>query len=90
MLVDCVAHGHAAGSEPAGRGLLALAPSMQQAPADDGAHDCALISFCPSKRPMRVVHERISQLFHEIRLDELCSLTPATTTPAATPVARTR
>ena len=35
---------------------------------------CSLIAFCPSKNPMRVVHERISQLFHQIRLDELCNL----------------
>tara|TARA_R110002072_G_scaffold87129_3_gene196615 strand:- start:27228 stop:27854 length:627 start_codon:yes stop_codon:yes gene_type:complete len=51
-----------------------------------GSHDCSLIGFCPSKQPMRVVHQRISQLFADIHLDELCSMTPvadATTTPAA-------
>ncbi|MBL8755676.1 MAG: Rrf2 family transcriptional regulator [Planctomycetes bacterium] len=83
VLVDCVAHDRAA-SLPSG--LLALAPS-QRSPAarasDHDDHDCALISFCPSKRPMRVVHERISQLFHEIRLDELCSLAPAATPATA-------
>jgi hypothetical protein len=29
------------------------------------------------------VHERISQLFREIHLDELCSLTPASTPATA-------
>lgn len=96
------------------RPLLALAPSMRPAPtapshgepgqvgpAPAGAThpDCALMSFCPSKRPMRLVHERISQLFRDIRLDELCSLPAsaaagASTTPpaalAAGPTARTR
>jgi hypothetical protein len=43
----------------------------------DGPHDCALISFCPSKQPMRIVHERISQLFRDIHLDELCAMAPA-------------
>ncbi|MFT4843488.1 MAG: hypothetical protein ACI90M_003968, partial [Candidatus Azotimanducaceae bacterium] len=48
--------------------------------------DCSLIGFCPSKQPMRVVHQRISQLFADIHLDELCSMTPvalATATPTA-------
>lgn len=106
VLVDCVAHGDAseAGGSTSPRPLLALAPSMQPAPAAPApatpAHpDCALMSFCPSKRPMRLVHERISQLFRDIRLDELCSLPAsaaagaATTQPpalAAGPTARTR
>lgn len=83
--------------------LLALAPSMHSAakggdtatarPAhrrdvDAHEHDCSLISFCPSKAPMRVVHERISQLFATIRLDELCSLAQAPThRPATAPTA---
>lgn len=37
-------------------------------------HECSLIGICPSKNPMRIVHERISDLFAKIRLDELCSL----------------
>jgi len=91
VLVDCVAHGQA--SESASRGqdggnpgphpLLALAPSMQPAPTEPSHQDCALMSFCPSKRPMRLVHERISQLFRDIRLDELCSLPTATPAPAS-------
>jgi Rrf2 family protein len=77
VLVDCVAHAehHAA----AGSRLLALAPSQRaKAPTDgdDAGHDCSLIAFCPSKAPMRLVHDRIAQLFAGIHLDELCSLSP--------------
>ncbi len=88
VLVDCIAHA-ARGDDPIGKGLLPqsllpLAPSMR---GDDDTepdeHDCALISFCPSKAPMRVVHERIAQLFRTIHLDELCSLTPFPPAPAA-------
>jgi hypothetical protein len=32
---------------------------------------------------MRVVHERISQLFADIYLDELCSMTPVANATAA-------
>lgn len=91
VLVDCVAHGQAGeGSANGPHPLLALAPSMQPAPATADhagqAHaDCALMSFCPSKRPMRLVHERISQLFRDIRLDELCSLPASAAAGAATP-----
>ena len=85
VLVDCVAHGgHTSGAHTAPTSLLALAPSMRAADgtraADktvtDTPHDCALISFCPSKQPMRIVHERISQLFRDIHLDELCAMAP--------------
>jgi len=56
----------------------------------DGSHDCSLISFCPSKNPMRVVHERINNLFRQIRLDELCSLsTSAHGAPKAAPASAT-
>lgn len=80
------ATGSPTGSATASGGLLALAPSMRPAAAhdaDDG-HDCALIAFCPSKAPMRVVHDRIAQLFRDIRLDELCALPIATPTRSAT------
>lgn len=80
--------------------LLALAPSMRQdaSARQDGrgtvrtageTPDCALMSFCPSQRPMRLVHERISQLFHEIRLDELCAMPTAPAGPSGS-VAATR
>ncbi|MCA3008225.1 MAG: Rrf2 family transcriptional regulator [Phycisphaerales bacterium] len=91
-LVECVAHGHAAdGAAPAageaasGGGLLSLAPSMRATDDHDGA-DCALIAFCPSKAPMRVVHDRIARLFRDIKLDELCALPPThhSSGPAAT------
>lgn len=74
--VDCIG-GHADGEvrEPRASGPLALADHQP-----DSGMGCALIGFCPSKNPMRIVHERISQLFRQIRLDELCSL------PAAAPV----
>jgi Rrf2 family protein len=74
VLVDCIAHGGAGDGAAATEALLPLAPSMHG--PDDGEHDCSLISFCPSRAPMRVVHERIAQLFRTIHLDELCSLTP--------------
>jgi len=70
-LVDCVAGHHA--EAPAGQpSPLALAAHQPH-----GSSHCALSGFCPSKHPMRVVHERISQLFRQIRLDELCSLPPS-------------
>jgi Rrf2 family protein len=46
-------------------------------------HTCSLISFCSTKNPMRVVHQRIAGMFEQIRLDELCGLVPfQTETPA--------
>ncbi len=44
--------------------------------AHAAADACTLIDFCPTKNPMRVVHERIADLFHRIKLDELCGLAP--------------
>lgn len=78
--VDCIGTQAEAQARPAATGsLLALA-----SPAADPATGCSLIGFCPSKNPMRIVHERISQLFRQIRLDELCSLPAATAAPART------
>jgi hypothetical protein len=39
-----------------------------------------LITFCPTKNPMRIVHERLQALFQEITLAEMCGLSgcPAT------------
>lgn len=63
VLVDCMRH------QPAEEATA----DPSAAPADVD-HDCSLISFCPTKNPMRIVHERIAQLFTGIRLDELCGL----------------
>lgn len=99
-LVDCIEREpHPVGANPVGAGagssLLPLARSQNATQHDtsrgtNGAaaaeHECALIAFCPSKNPMRIVHRRIADLFHQIRLDELCALgerspaDPATTT----------
>jgi Rrf2 family protein len=87
-LVDCIEREHAdvaAGLLPQAKG-----PAKNQASGTHTAHDCSLISFCPSKNPMRLVHQRIADLFHRIRLDELCSLPPAVfpvsaKIPASTP-----
>lgn len=95
-LVDCVPHPAsflAAAAAPEDEGSSATDPtsasptsaSLPGATAS-GNHNCSLIGFCPSKQPMRIVHERISQLFADIYLDELCSMTPvanATTAPTA-------
>ena len=77
VLVDCIDHSSAEESPAADDGseLLPQAPSMSGGDAGHGS-DCSLISFCPSKQPMRVVHERIAALFDEIHLDELCAMTP--------------
>jgi Rrf2 family protein len=61
-LVDCIRH---VGDSGAGRTVLS-----------DDPHDCSLVSFCPTKNPMRVVHQRIAGLFSTITLDELCGLAP--------------
>jgi len=76
-LVDCIG-GHDTGERPPQ--LLAQARSQE----NGRSHNCSLISFCPSKNPMRVVHERISHLFQSIHLDELCSLEKPTKKPATT------
>ena len=77
-LVDCVGPEPAAAAANSGNGdgtsgLLPQAPAAEQ-------HDCSLIAFCPSKQPMRIVHQRISKLFAEIHLDELCAMTPVYST----------
>lgn len=81
-LVDCVpqfaasASGGNSNDERAGDDRPANnRPASDRAEAT-GGHDCSLSSFCPSKQPMRIVHDRISRLFNEIYLDELCSMTP--------------
>lgn len=78
-LVDCIGHHH---DTPDAGGAHLLPQAASPSNARNGL--CSLISFCPSKNPMRVVHERISQLFRQIRLDELCSLGPPRKKPATT------
>lgn len=34
---------------------------------------CALTSFCPSREPLQILHERIVLLMKELTLDELCT-----------------
>ncbi len=62
-------------SEPHSEPVAAASPLAlaRQQPAES-VSTCSLIAFCPSKNPMRVVHDRISHLFQQIRLDELCNL----------------
>jgi Rrf2 family protein len=99
VLVDCVTHPTAfLAGDAASVGEASAAPdagSSADASLPDetttGAHNCALIGFCPSKQPMRVVHARISQLFADIHLDELCSMTPvASVTTAPTTISNSQ
>ena len=50
-------------------GPFALVDCASDAP--DGDSMCSLLSFCPSKRPMRVLHGRIATLMDELKLDDL-------------------
>ncbi|GDY01164.1 transcriptional regulator [Planctomycetota bacterium] len=70
QLVECVRDSHRLGSSLAGSSLK----SSQ-------GHQCSLISFCPSKNPMRVVHDRIERILNELTLSEMCGLTACPTTP---------
>ena len=83
-LVGCTGHVHGTHTP-----LLALAPSMRASTSKalDDTSDCSLMAFCPSKRPMRLVQDRIAKLFADIRLDELCALSPSTA-PARTLASR--
>ena len=82
-LVDCIEREpHPVGAGAAGSTGSPLLPLARSQNGTSGAstgapateHECALIAFCPSKNPMRIVHRRIADLFHQIRLDELCAL----------------
>lgn len=42
--------------------------------AADADHACNLIAFCPTKNPMRIVHDRIAGLLDDITLAEMCGL----------------
>lgn len=99
VLVDCVSHPAAfltgdaasAGEVSAATDAGSSADASLPDETTTGAHNCALIGFCPSKQPMRVVHARISQLFADIHLDELCSMTPvASVTTAPTTISNSQ
>ena len=77
-LVDCCSSAGVQAGKDASSALLRQAESMRE-----HGSNCSLLSSCPSKQPMRVVHERIVRLFDEIHLDELCSMTPVSS-PALT------
>ena len=79
VLVDCVPHAPPS-FLPAGEQAETDAEASSDATDEASTNDCSLIAFCPSKQPMRVVHQRIHALFAEIKLDELCSLTPVCAT----------
>ena len=55
-------------------------------PEDSGSaddHHCSLISFCPTKNPMRIVHDRIERLFAEITLAEMSGMQGCPATPVS-------
>ena len=74
VLVDCVASAEREAAS-SGQNAASLLPQVQGGKGGE-VHECSLISFCPSKQPMRIVHARISKLFADIHLDELCAMTP--------------
>jgi Rrf2 family protein len=45
-------------------------------------HNCTYSSFCPSRSPMRTLHERIARMLAETKLPELCG-TPLAGEPLA-------
>jgi Rrf2 family protein len=51
-------------------------------------HHCNLIAFCPTKNPMRIVHERIGNLFEQITLAEMCGLSGCPATRVSTAPAK--
>ena len=46
-------------------------------PGDD--HYCGLLSFCPTRTPIRTLHKRIAALIDDIKLPELIGVPAATT-----------
>ncbi len=71
-LVDCISSGHAPVTDSG-------ADSGAGADTESGhTEECALLDICPSRSPMRVVHDRIRDLFDGIDLAELCRLPSAT------------
>ena len=59
--------------------------SLVDCATDDPSVDntCSLLSFCPSKKPMRVLHGRIAALMNELKLDELVSQEAMTFAPSS-------
>ena len=51
-------------------GPFALVDCATEPVSEDDQH-CSLMSFCPSKRPMQVLHQRIQGLMDELKLPEL-------------------
>ncbi len=58
-----------------------LRPGEEPAAADE--HLCNLIAFCPTKNPMRIVHDRIARLLTDITLAEMCGLHGCPAAPIA-------
>ncbi|MEI6129786.1 MAG: Rrf2 family transcriptional regulator, partial [Planctomycetota bacterium] len=85
QLVECVRDSHSLGSSKAGSSLAgsSLAGSSLKSSSlkSSQGHQCSLISFCPSKNPMRIVHDRIERILNELTLSEMCGLTACPTTP---------
>jgi Rrf2 family protein len=69
-----------AGSSLAGSSLKSSSLKSSSLKSSQG-HQCSLISFCPSKNPMRIVHDRIERILNELTLSEMCGLTACPTTP---------
>jgi Rrf2 family protein len=64
--------------------LVDCTQDLQAGPAPDHhQHGCRLEGHCPSRSPMRILHERIRRMIDEIKLPELCGLRTAHT--ACTP-----
>jgi Rrf2 family protein len=60
--VDC-AHDH--------RGAPPPAPDRGPDRQHDAHHDCDFSSYCTTRAPMRLLHERIAKMLRETRLTEL-------------------
>jgi len=90
QLVDCVSAGHQppatkpsllalSPSQSSSSHSSSSHTSSSQGTASPGTSSgsesaCGLIGFCPTKTPMRIVHDRINDMFRSIRLDELSGL----------------
>ena len=67
-------------------GPFAFVDCAHDGQPDEAERDCSMVSFCPSRNAMRVVHGRIARLLEDIRLSELIQGSDAACcTAAATP-----